>query len=226
MENTFQNYRQIWGIGTELYEGTDPNEIALTFDDGPNEPHTLQLLEILSQYGALATFFMVGKYVRKRPDIVRAVQKAGHIIGNHTDQHRDLTTLSPEAVKQELQGCQKALEDATGISPRVFRPPFGRNSTFVDRVAKQFELSSVIWSVIPEDYACITVERIVNRVCMAIDSIKKWEIVLLHDGDGDHGFGADRQRTVDATRHLLQHYSRVRKRFVSILGLSIQVDDA
>src|SRR5215471_6726192 len=70
--------------GRTLTHGADPKQIALTFDDGPNDPHTLRLLEVLARYEAKATFFLIGKYVRLRPDIVRAIAAAGHEIGNHT----------------------------------------------------------------------------------------------------------------------------------------------
>src|SRR5258708_2069978 len=91
--NIFENYRQEWVIGTEIYDGTDSNQIARTFDDGPNEPYTLRILEALAKYGIRATFFMVGKYVRQRPGIVHAVKMAGHVIGNHTDQHPSLKRI-------------------------------------------------------------------------------------------------------------------------------------
>src|SRR5204863_4371402 len=68
--------------------------IALTYDDGPNDPHTLRLLEVLARHDVRATFFMIGRYVRERPDIARAVAEAGHVIGNHTFTHPLLTFQS------------------------------------------------------------------------------------------------------------------------------------
>src|SRR5215471_12595764 len=95
--------------GRTLTHGHDPGQMALTFDDGPNDPHTLQLLDLLDKHGAKATFFLIGKYVRQRPEIVRAIQQAGHAIGNHTYNHPNLIFASAARVRQELEDCRKAL---------------------------------------------------------------------------------------------------------------------
>src|SRR5215831_7729661 len=76
--------------GRTLTHGSDPAQMALTFDDGPNDPHTMRLLEVLARHNARATFFLIGKYVQQRPDIVRAIAAAGHEIGNHTFTHPNL----------------------------------------------------------------------------------------------------------------------------------------
>src|SRR6185369_4269701 len=98
--------------GRTLTHGTDPNQIALTFDDGPNDPHTMHLLDVLAKHNAKATFFLIGKYVRQRPEIARSILAAGHAIGNHTDSHSNLVLVSARRLRQELADCSKALEDA------------------------------------------------------------------------------------------------------------------
>ena len=100
-------------------------QIALTYDDGPNDPHTLRLLEILSKHGVHATFFLMGRYVKQRPDIVREIAQAGHVIGNHTFHHPNLIFASAEQTRAELQQCTQVLRDAVGEHSRLFRPPFG-----------------------------------------------------------------------------------------------------
>src|SRR5262249_59188660 len=80
--------------GRTLTHGSDPAQMALTFDDGPNDPHTLHLLDVLARHQAKATFFLIGRYVLERPDIARAVQAAGHAIGNHTYNHPNLIFVS------------------------------------------------------------------------------------------------------------------------------------
>ncbi len=100
--------------GRTLTHGIDPGQMALTYDDGPNDPHTLRLLDVLAKHEAKATFFLIGKYVRQRPDIARAILAAGHAIGNHTYSHPNLILVSPARLRQELNDCRKALEDAIG----------------------------------------------------------------------------------------------------------------
>jgi peptidoglycan/xylan/chitin deacetylase (PgdA/CDA1 family) len=215
------SYRQRWGIGTELYDGIDPQQIALTFDDGPNDPYTFQLIDVLAKRGARATFFMVGRYVRHRPDIARAVLAAGHVIGNHTEEHPNLTSLSREDVEAQLSKCQNVIEDATGFRPSFFRPPFGASSDLVDAAARMVGLKGVIWSVIPQDWAASSAGLIVRRVCAAVDSRAQGEIVLLHDG-APESFGADRSCTVGATRKLLAKYSTLGKQFIGVPELIVR----
>src|SRR5579864_1581341 len=95
---------------TGLARGT--RQIALTYDDGPNDPHTLRLLEVLAKHGVKATFFAVGKYVQQRPDIIREVVIAGHVVGNHTFTHPLLTFQSASGIRRELSYCRDALQDA------------------------------------------------------------------------------------------------------------------
>src|SRR6476646_5167423 len=91
--------------------GRGSKRLALTYDDGPNDPHTLRLLEVLARHSVHATFFLIGRYVQQRPDIVREVVKAGHVIGNHTFTHPLLTFKSAAEVRKELTDCRSAIQD-------------------------------------------------------------------------------------------------------------------
>src|ERR1700752_5325268 len=110
-------------------------QLALTYDDGPNDPHTLRLLEGLAKHNVRATFFVIGRYVQQRPDIVREIVKAGHVIGNHTFTHPLLTFKSAPEVRRELTDCRSAIQDVIGESSNLFRPPFGGRRPAVLRVA-------------------------------------------------------------------------------------------
>src|SRR5277367_3153568 len=99
-------------------------QLALTYDDGPNDPHTFHLLEVLARHNVKATFFLVGRFVRQRPDIARELIQAGHVIGNHTFNHPNLIFASPRTTSMELRDCEQALADAVGQPSRLFRPPF------------------------------------------------------------------------------------------------------
>lgn len=205
--------------GRTLTHGSDPNQIALTFDDGPNDPHTMHLLDVLAKHNAKVTFFLIGKYVRQRPDLVRAIAAAGHEIGNHTDSHPNLILVSAARLRQELSDCGKALEDALGSKVTLFRPPFGGRRPNVLRAARGMGLSPVMWSVTGYDWSAKSAAEIVKKVNGQVDPRRKaqGEIVLLHDG-GHLAFGTDRALTVAATRILLEHYAN--KQFVTVSGLN------
>jgi peptidoglycan-N-acetylglucosamine deacetylase len=204
--------------GRTLTHGSDPKQMALTFDDGPNDPHTMHLLDVLARHNAKATFFLIGKYVRQRPEIARAIQVAGHEIGNHTYSHPNLILASAARLRQELEDCRKSLEDALGTKATFFRPPFGGRRPNVLRTARTMGLSPVMWSVTAYDWSAKSAEAIVGKVTQQVDSRGKpqGEVILLHDG-GHLAFGTDRSFTIEATRLLLERYDK--KQFVTISGL-------
>jgi len=205
--------------GRTLTHGADPAQMALTYDDGPNDPHTLRLLDVLAKRQARATFFLIGRYVRQRPEIARLIQAAGHEIGNHTETHPNLIFVSETRLRQELDDCRNALEDAIGRPAPLFRPPFGGRRPNVLRTVRAMGLEPVMWSVTSYDWSARSSGEIVNKVVAQVERRRhpQGEIVLLHDG-GHRAFGADRSFTVDATRILLEKYSS--KKFVPISGLS------
>ncbi|HLJ89193.1 MAG TPA: polysaccharide deacetylase family protein [Candidatus Angelobacter sp.] len=206
--------------GRTLTHGGDPGQIALTYDDGPNDPHTLHLLDLLARYNAKATFFLIGKYAAKRPDIVRAIHEAGHAIGNHTYSHPNLIFVSPGRLRQELTDCAKAMADA-GLEAgetRLFRPPFGGRRPDVLSTARGMGLLPVMWSVTGYDWSAASAGAIIGKVTRQVDRHRRGEVVLLHDG-GHVAFGTDRSFTVEATRRLLQKYAEEGRRFVSVHDL-------
>jgi peptidoglycan/xylan/chitin deacetylase (PgdA/CDA1 family) len=113
-------YASLWPtsqiFGRTLIAGDDGNEVALTFDDGPNDAATLQLLEVLARHVVRATFFNMGNFARERPEIVRQVAAAGHLVGNHTMSHPRLSTASAARVRQEIADCNAALEEIMGAA--------------------------------------------------------------------------------------------------------------
>ncbi|HZD95157.1 MAG TPA: polysaccharide deacetylase family protein [Candidatus Sulfotelmatobacter sp.] len=205
--------------GRTLTHGPDPRQIALTYDDGPNDPHTLRLLDVLAKHQAKATFFLIGKYVRQRPEIARAIQAAGHEIGNHTYSHPNLIFVSARRLRQELEDCNKALEDVLGLTPLLFRPPFGGRRPNVLRIARSLGMQPVMWSITGYDWNAKSPEFILGKVMPGLNSARA-EIVLLHDG-GHLAFGVDRAHTVEATRRLLE--SSPDRRFVPVSGLNPKV---
>jgi peptidoglycan/xylan/chitin deacetylase (PgdA/CDA1 family) len=187
-------------------------QIALTFDDGPNGPHTLRLLEVLAKHGVKATFFMIGSYVRQQPEIARAVAQGGHVIGNHTFSHPRLIFKTAVETRAEIIQCRSALQDAVGEHSNLFRPPFGGRRPATLRVVRQLGLQPVMWNVSGEDWKAPTAEAIENEVAR---QIRGGDVVLLHDGS-HRGMGAERTRTVAATEGLIPRLRDQGYEFVTV----------
>ena len=198
--------------GRSLVRGTNPRQLALTFDDGPNDPHTLRLLEILAKHDVRATFFLVGRYVQQRPQIVRDLVKAGHVLANHTFTHPNLIFCSALQTRIQLAECSRAIEDAAGLSPKLFRPPFGGRRPSTLRIAREMGLEPVMWSVTGWDWEAKPADYVEGKVT---GQVKGGDIILLHDG-GHRGMGADRGQTVIATDHLIARYKAAGYEFVTM----------
>jgi peptidoglycan/xylan/chitin deacetylase (PgdA/CDA1 family) len=205
-------------FGRTLVAGPDPNEVALTFDDGPNQAVTPRLLEVLARHNVRATFFAIGSYARQHPALVREVVAAGHILGNHTMHHPRLSIESAARIRQELAGCNAVLEDITGAAMRFFRPPFGARRPYVLRAARETGLTPVLWNVSGDDWKPIGHSRILARLEVGIErnqARRRGSNLLLHDG-GHRAPGADRMDTVRAVDRLLTESAGTRIRFVTL----------
>ncbi len=126
--------------------------VALTFDDGPDPKYTPSLLDVLAAAGVRAAFFMVGRHVEAAPAVARDVAAAGHDLGNHTYGHRHLWTLSPGASIAEVDRGAAAIANATSMTPRYFRPPWGAFNWAAYVRAGQLGEARVLWSVRPEGW--------------------------------------------------------------------------
>jgi peptidoglycan/xylan/chitin deacetylase (PgdA/CDA1 family) len=178
-------------------------QLALTFDDGPNDPHTLKLLDILAKHSVKATFFLIGRYVEQRPEIVREIVAAGHVVGNHTYSHPNLIFQSQAEVRNEVSRCEQALEDAVGKNHApLFRPPFGARRPATLRTLKKAGLTPIMWSVTGYDWRAKSPNEVEYKVSK---QIRGGDVILLHDG-GHRNFGTDRSYTVQATDRLLARY--------------------
>ncbi len=187
-------------------------QIALTYDDGPNDPHTLRLLEVLAKHGVHATFFLIGRYVQQHPEIAREIVEAGHIVGNHTFTHPLLTFKSEAEIGHELSQCRAALQDAIGEPSNLFRPPFGGRRPAVLRIARELGLEPVMWNVTGYDWNAPPAAAIERKVAKQIHG---GDVILLHDG-GHKQMGADRSQTVIATDRLIARYKSEGYEFVTI----------
>lgn len=182
-------------FGKTLVDAPDPDPsrhtLALTYDDGPSARNTEPLLELLAEHGVRATFFLIGNHVRRHPQIARRVASAGHLIGNHTEMHPNLARQSDSRVREELERTQAILQDTLGITPRVFRPPYGSRRPGVLRIARSLGLSPVMWNITAHDWEPLGSANILEKVDRGIRQNQRrgrTSNLLLHDAshlDGD-----------------------------------------
>lgn len=150
-------------------------KIALTFDDGPCAGCTDQLLDGLKKRNVKATFFLIGKNAENNPKLVRRIYEEGHLIGNHTYSHVEITKVSDEEAIQELQKTDQIIWKITGEHVQYMRPPFG---AWQKELESRLEVLPVLWTVDPLDWTTENVEEIVNKV---VTETKENDIILLHD---------------------------------------------
>jgi peptidoglycan-N-acetylglucosamine deacetylase len=167
--------------------------VALTFDDGPNAPHTARILDILRREGVPATFFLVGANVLREPALARRIVAEGHTLGNHTAMHRWRDAILAPRYR-DLDRAQAIIAAQTGVAPRYFRPPFGIHTPWQLRAVRQRGLTPVQWSAEANDPHRPGAATIARRLLAAAHP---GAILLLHDGDGTRA-AADRAQTVAA----------------------------
>jgi peptidoglycan-N-acetylglucosamine deacetylase len=186
--------------------------LALSYDDGPNDPYTWRLLEVLERHGVKATFFLIGQYVQQKPEIARAVVTAGHAIGSHTFDHPNLIFEQVTELRRQLVQTRQAILDATGVETNIFRPPFGGRRPATLRTVRAFGLQTVMWNASGRDWKAQSADEIVVRIER---QIRGGDVILLHDGSHVR-MGANRSRSVEATDRILGRYLGEGFEFVTI----------
>jgi peptidoglycan/xylan/chitin deacetylase (PgdA/CDA1 family) len=172
-----------WAMNTASHGDRDRRVVALTFDDGPDAARTPALLDALGELGVPGTFFVVGKHVEAHPELCARMVREGHELGNHTHTHRYLPLASSSSVASELAAADAAIAAATGIVPKLVRPPWGgrspSNVRAFDRAAKR----TVLWDVNSYDWKDLPPVEVARRV---VDRSRNGSIILMHDGGRDH----------------------------------------
>lgn len=173
---------------------------ALTFDDGPHAQGTPAVLETLADHGVAATFFLVGEQVLRNPSLPSEIVAAGHQIGLHCHRHRNLLRLAPWQVREDLARAQAAIEDATGLSPTLYRPPYGILNATALRLARRARRRTLLWSHWGRDWeARATAESIAMRLT---ENVEEGSILLLHDADDYSAEGSWRRTALALPRVL------------------------
>lgn len=202
-----------WGMGftclnaSDLAEDPGPNlggyytevntqspVVALTFDDGPHPEFTPRLLDILSQYGVRATFFVIGNNVVRYPEITQRIVDEGHQLANHSISHPAFTKISTKRLTSEVKKANQIIEAYTGSKSQIIRPPYGALNSKVKRVLmSDFKMDIIMWSVDPLDWKKPGAEVIARRL---IEGAKPGAILLAHD---------IHKGTIDAIPSVLNH---------------------
>ncbi|MBQ9545380.1 MAG: polysaccharide deacetylase family protein [Clostridia bacterium] len=152
--------------------------VALTFDDGPHREYTEEILKILEENGVRATFFVIGENAGEYPDRVKMISDAGHEIGNHTYSHAMINRLSETELKSEIERAQKAILDACGTEPKVFRPPYGAYNDRSIGIVEEMGFRCVLWSQDSRDWQLPPSESIVSAIA---GSLSEGDVLLFHD---------------------------------------------
>jgi peptidoglycan-N-acetylglucosamine deacetylase len=199
-------------FGPTVRRTSDPRTIALTFDDGPNPAATPALLDLLDRHEVRATFFLIGRFVRKCPALAADIVSRGHLVANHTETHPNLGLLSPRKIADELSRCREAIATATGRDAAWMRPPFGFRGPQLHRAVRRAGFAGVaMWSLWLWDWYPQPAERIIRRLRRASGG----DIVLLHDGDY-RALGGDRLHSVQALAHWLPRWKDSGLKFVTL----------
>src|ERR1035437_694036 len=197
MWSTSQNYGRTF-IGLE----SGSPHVALTYDDGPNDPWTQRLLEVLDRRSVKATFFLIGRFVAQRPDIARDIAQAGHAIGLHSWDHRKRFFARDCEVRLQIDETRHAGLDATGIDSNLFRPPFGALRPGALRIIRDAGIEPIMWSVTAHDWKPTTAEKVVANIERQMSG---GDVILMHDG-GYNAMGAARSHSVQATDQIVTRY--------------------
>jgi peptidoglycan-N-acetylglucosamine deacetylase len=191
------------GVQRRLESGTDA--VALTFDDGPHPQGTPAVLDALAREGAHATFFLVGEQVERRPALAREILAAGHGVAVHGHRHRNLLRVPPWALAEDLDRAIHLMIEATGVTPRLYRPPYGIFSQAGLLLSRRRGLTPLLWSRWGRDWSARATPASIAR--KLTHELEGGDVLLLHDADFYSAEGSWR-RTVAALPRVLDEIAR------------------
>lgn len=188
----------------------ETKRVALTFDDGPSEKYTAEILDLLDQYQVKATFFVVGSNVCKNPDLLRLEVAKGHEIGNHTFTHPHLKSIDRVSLEDELQKTADAVYAISGKRLKLFRPPEGYRSKAVASATQNLGYQQVFWTIDTTDWAHNSTKNIVATIKK---NVKDGSIILMHD------YIAGESHTAEALRQIIPYLKEQGYQFVTVSEL-------
>lgn len=189
----------------------ESKKIAITFDDGPHPRYTAMILDILAQYNAHATFFLIGDNAKRYPELLARIQREGHEIGNHTYLHANLQKNTPQTIRQQILEAERTILEITDQRTKLLRPPGGLYDEQVCDTAHALDYDVILWTIDTKDWSHPTVDEIVEKV---ENNIKSGDIILCHDF-----IGGGSTPTPDALRRILPDLLREGYEFVTVSEL-------
>lgn len=184
----------------------EKKKVALTFDDGPSSKYTPLLLAGLKERGVHATFFLMGKNIEGKEDLVKQIQEEGHLIGNHTYNHVQLDKISREAAKEEIETTSQEIYEITGVYPAWLRPPYGEWRKNLDFYVEMFP---VLWDVDTLDWKSKNVDSI---MWIVENEVEDGAVILMHDAY---------QSSVDAALQIVDLLTAEGYEFVTVEELTL-----
>ena len=175
LKNGHTDTEKIFSLPVISKTAGTPKYIALTFDDGPSRKYTPILLDGLKERGVHATFFLMGKNIEGEEDIVKRMSEEGHLIGNHSYEHIQLTKAGAKAVCEAVEHTQEQIEAITGKRPEYIRPPYG---DWNEELEEEIGMTPVLWSLDSLDWKLKDTGKIIRQV---LKDVKDGDIILLHD---------------------------------------------
>ncbi|MEA1986481.1 MAG: polysaccharide deacetylase family protein [Candidatus Marinimicrobia bacterium] len=215
----YQIYQRGWltFFATIIFRGNDEEKIiAFTFDDGPNQPYTNQILEVLKKYNAKATFFQLGENINKHPEAIKKIISGKHEIGNHSFSHRKLICKSPDFIRNEIQKTDDILKKFK-VETKVFRPPYGLMFLSLPFTMQKFNKKIIMWEIDSKDYLNRPAKQISDKI---LRRVKPGSIILMHDGSGTAG--GNRSNTVEALKLCLPKLIEQGYKFSTISDLLLK----
>lgn len=197
----------------------DEKIIALTFDDGPDEVFTPQVLDILKKNDVKATFFLVGENLKQNKEIVKRQFEEGHEIGNHTYTHINVAKSGYDKVYEEITKTQEEIKEITGVEPKLFRPPYRAMSRNMCDIIKNKNMNIILWSNLdPRDWSNPGVYSIVNTI---ESKVENGNIILLHDYNNLRN---SKSQTIQALESVIPYLKEQGYKFVTISELIENLD--
>lgn len=184
--------------------------VSLTFDDGPDPVFTPRILDVLSQHGVRATFFLIGTRVKAHPQVVRRIVREGHDLGNHSWDHAYLPKLKPPALTHNLKQADAQIRQAAGQRITLFRPPYGSVTADVGTITREMGYRTVLWNVDSLDWKKISHDEVAQNV---LPNVRNGSIVLFHSAGGK---GEDLTNTVRALPLIIRTLRGQGYKFVTV----------
>ena len=205
--NKFRKYDapQLFGKAITKVD-THKKLIALTFDDGPNPPYTQQIIDLLDEHNAKASFFVLGRNAVKYPKELESIYQSGHEIGNHSWDHKRLIFKSPSYIKSQIASTDSIIRVSGYTREIYFRAPFGNKLFVLPWVLKQMNKKHILFNIVVYDWKDFTIKELLESIDQQIEN---GSIIDLHEN----------ATTVELTQSILEKYSKEGYQFVTVSEL-------